>query len=617
MQLKELISIINKLNPSLPSSMQESILSFKDPTVSDDVLKKRYTLKKVEIHTWPLTTTKSPKKEFYDINSDTSLPKNLPDLFNYILNEDYIKIKSLLEEHPELANLKDYNGLYSHAAHELASYISSDEIFKLFFIARKKLKFISEKEEIIQHDYARYFNGEYSVVKMRRSQEYKKSEYKENYLSRMTSDDPVTPVTLSDSSIDPIAMAESPEAMMQILKDLKDPDLSDRFTQAIRQDDVEMVKTMLYYMEQLPEKYNATFFEYFFRNYRSLSKEMFEVFLLYYGKTYEQPLPEGPYNPDLDRGVCGVLQRYNSSIKDLKNKKLYRPVLQSPTEYQSQTQSLIENFISPDRKFDILSIQKPIGLLTEKEKEEMYKLFFYNFSMIKDDSISNQQKYFNKAVSDLNSKGYFVLVNLFYDQKTKKLVSFLTTEIKSSYHETVGDFVFFHGKLAGNNPEYSSLNLTNLSARNFLAEAISQPKPVYMFIKSIPPGYALCTLPFHIDFSPKKPIPSPLLQHIVGLADDALVGEVIPCKLKVNDRRQPKSLNFPLMYYRDMIGSGKENAMPIVFRGDQECIKQYFKLLQHNGISPEQFDNYVQQYNQMKKDRFNSPSARTLKYEYR
>ena len=600
-QINELIAIINKLNPKLPCSIQENILDFINPQINDNQLSNKYPKQKKTIYEYPRTIGK-PVKTFCESDNDI-LPTTLPDIFTYILNEDYIKLKLLLEDQPKLANLRDPFGRY---AHDVACHISSNEIFKLFFNARERLGYVNERESIIQDHYTRYFNKQYSVVGLFRDDEYTRLQYKEGYLcrlSRMETKD-LDSAASANQVITATTSLDMPrdKKMMLTLKYQSEQDFSDRFTQAIKQDDVAIVKAMLYYLKQLPDKDNATFLEFIWRKHTTLSTEMYNIFLYYYQKTYNLPLPTGMLNNDIKQEICDMIKKYNLQIEDVRNKKLRSPILQHPIKYQSQ--SLIETFISSDHEFNILSIQKPIELLTKKEKEEMYQLFFYNFSIISDNSTINKQKYFNAAISSLNHQDSFDLVNLFYDQKTGKLVSFLTTRIISSYHQSVGEFILFHSKFAGNNPQYSSLNLTNLGMRNFLAEAISQSnKPVYMFIKSIPPGYALCLLPFHIDFSPKKPIPQSLLEHIVSLADDDLTGEVIPCKLKVNSERKPTFANLPLTFYRDIVGDGEKNAMPIVIPGNQECIEQYFELLKYNGISLDTFNDYIQKYNQMKQDR--------------
>lgn len=600
-QINELIAIINKLNPKLPYSVQENILDFINPQVKDNQLSNKYPKQKKTICEYPRTIGK-PIKTFCESDNDI-LPTNLPDIFKYILNEDYIKLKLLLKGQPKLANLRDPFGSY---AHDVACHISSNKIFKLFFNARERLGYINEHEFIIQDHYKRYFNKQYSVISFCRDNEYKRLQHKEGYLyrlSKMKIKDPDS----SESANQIITATTSPDIprdkkMLLTLKYQSDQDFCNRFTQAIKQNDVAIVKTMLYYLKRLPDKDNATFLEFILRKYQTLSTEMYNVFLLYYKKTYGLTLPKGILNQDIKQEICDMIKKYNLQIEDARSKKLRSPILQHPVKCQSQ--ALIETFISSDHEFNILSIQKPIDLLTKKEKEEMYELFFYNFSIISDNSTINKKKYFTTAISSLNQQNSFDLVNLFYDQKTGKLVSFLTTRIISSYHQSVGEFILFHSKFAGNNPQYSSLNLTNLGMRNFLAEAIDQSnKPVYMFIKSIPPGYALCLLPFHIDFSPKKPIPQLLLEHIVSLADDALTGEVIPCKLKVNSERKPNFSNLPLTFYRDIVGDGEKNAMPIVIPCNQECIKQYFELLKYNGISLDTFNDYIQKYNQMKQDR--------------
>ena len=612
-QINELIAIFNKLHLPLPCLIQKNIIDFINPTTKDNDLAKKFPQQKRVIVEYPRTTGK-PINTFCE--SDDVLPTILPDIFTYILDDNYIKLKSLLQEHPQLANVRDPIGCY---AHDVACHISSNQIFKLFFIARERLGYINEHESIIQDHYARYFNNQYSVVSILRDSECQRSKHKEGYLYKLSQikihkykdkDNFSTPTnnkpSFSQTIQKTIPDLSGEKNLMLILKHQIDKDFSNMLATAIKRNELAIVKPILYYMKQLPEKDNATFLEFILKEYKTISLEMYNFFLLYYKKTYAVPLPTGVLNKDVSQEIQTMTKEYNCQIQILANKKLSTPILQYPSKYQSK--ALIETFVSSDNRFNILSIQKPIRLLTASEKQEMYELFFYNFSIINDNSTRNQQKYFATATSGLSNKDSFELVNLFYDQKTNKLVSFLTTRIISSYHQSVGDFVLFHSKFAGNNPAYSCLNLTNLGVRNFLAEGMMQTnKPVYMFIKSIPPGYALSVFPFHVDFSPKKTIPAMLLEHIVSLAEDALTGEVIPCKLKVNAERKPTFANLSLTFYKDLIEDDEKNAMPVVISCNEECIKQYFVLLKNNGITLDNFNNYIQQYNQIKQD--NQPTV--------
>lgn len=185
------------------------------------------------------------------------------------------------------------------------------------------------------------------------------------------------------------------------------------------------------------------------------------------------------------------------------------------------------------------------------------------------------------------------LVFLFYDNKTKKLISFLTTSIQNTCHQSIGEFVLIHAKLAANNPKYSGLNLTNIALGQILLleSSVNKHKPTYVFFKSIPPGYAICMMPFNIDFFPKNYMPYYLLQHIIHIVKDSLTETGMQCKLRVNSERTPKHLSLPLRFYKSTIGDGIKNAMPVVFSVDNNTTKAYFELLKHNGINSNNLSN--------------------------
>lgn len=97
-----------------------------------------------------------------------------------------------------------------------------------------------------------------------------------------------------------------------------------------------------------------------------------------------------------------------------------------------------------------------------------------------------------------------------------------------------------------------------------------EKQTTYMFMKAIPPGYALGLLPFYdVEFFPKHRyiMDSSLLKHAVGLTGEALhetivspsnhedSHEVLKCKLAVQNARQPKALTMLLAFYQMHVGS--------------------------------------------------------------
>ena len=159
------------------------------------------------------------------------------------------------------------------------------------------------------------------------------------------------------------------------------------------------------------------------------------------------------------------------------------------------------------------------------------------------------------------------MISIFKNEETGKICSFSIIELIESHHHSIGDFILYHTKLAGNDPDYNSLNFAKIGLRNGLATGIYHyhEKPVYCFMKDIPPGFAINCLPTtYINFNLKKNICSrELLELAAHLAGEKIYEDTMLCKLKLKNSILPYSINKTMSYYQEIIRSGYNKAMPI------------------------------------------------------
>ena len=584
-QLKELIAIINELTTiNLPDHMQDNILKFIHFKIDNHTLKTAFSSQKNRVYNYPpIITGKIPNNYFIDNNPHILCPE----IFNYILADHKPKIEELLKKDPCLANAKSHDLPYARSAHDLASEISSDSVFKLFVVAREKLD-LSNLDFALQQHYLRYFTGKWSIISERRLDAQQREKNKEQYLKWCKS------IQENQEYYD--NWHKHLEQMYSkynatIPTDIKDfsllteDELAHELDTAIRKNNPEAFRKTLYFLKSFPIKYNATYEDLLFDRIDQLSDKMLEIFLAYRKRAYIEgllaPVTPGPYNSQVSPTICHMLQQHRNDQKKLLNKRELYLRLQGTATYNGN--SLIESFVLPNKRTIILSVQKLIATITETEKKQMEELFYLNFDPVK--GSIHKQEYFKKIFSKSNSTN---IVNLFYDQH--KLIAFSTIELKKSYHKSVGGaFVFFHGKLACNSPEYASLDLTTLGViRNFIVEASINSNPVFMFIKSIPPGLALKKLPFlNGNFHPKNIHYDRSFSKLLAedLAEDKLEDNKMPCKLEVTPIRKGSSTapSLELMFFKDYVGTEIQYAMPIILPADTKNIAQFlakeFQLL--------------------------------------
>jgi len=658
---KEITTFLHKA-ADLPKEMCNTMINFLNPAISVEELTKPYPEapkdeKPTYFDHYDVVFRVGHSSWVYTPESDARLPSNLPPLFKLIINEDYQGIQKILETNPALAKSRCHRG---HLAHKVAADCATNrDILKLFYKAFEQLPELSDNDECDKRRYNRlitdakdsqslfFFNVQKAEAsKKKYKEDWNHSALKRPYWLQACVDGDVHQV-LSHLKKHPddlqkrdvlgfdaltLAAANGHVALVKQLlklfeeKDIKisdcyegpsklyfklvdqirchkvmglilpklkkGTDFSHRLFYAIKQNDVLMVEAMLFYIEQLPEEKGLSVWEVILANTHNQQNEMRGVFLNYYEKCYGQPL-------------FGAPSEYLKRLQANQNRQKNRPKLHGKPVVKDH--SIIEIFKRND--LTIKAIQKPISALSPEEKEEMFALFTDNFSIAEayKNSLS-KESYFQEALAD--SEDRQIWVHLFYDTKKQKLISFLTTEVISASFQKK-EFILFHGKLACNNPEYSSLNLTNIGFRTALVERqINHDKPVYAIMKAIPPGHALNIMDFvHTLFSPKNDyfIKKDLLNcfaHLIGETILEKKGEsVMLCKLEVNMKRLPKYLSLPLKYFHRFLKNADEEnavAMPVSFQFDSQTCSQYLQILNYNGVSKQNLKEFASCYHQLR-----------------
>lgn len=597
-QLMELISIINHLNGNIPKSLQDNLLKFNDFSCSDDILKNMYQLQEQIFYERPRVVYPEKsieakiKEKIYD---EFSIPEYLPPIFKYIIKpeltvDEYGKLRCLLEKDPTLALTKDPAGCM---AHQLAARICSKDVLWLFYTALSKLLLNDDRSKHV-HDwymhYKLYFDGnDYSYAKEYRI-ENKMDECRKAYLHKIHEYSTNISETEYKHAYPNLKNPKDQDCLQneEYIRNLHFGilqghviDLQQELSQVIDNNNLIKFKSILFYLQCLPVKDNGTFLEYILRS-KKISKQMLEMFFSYYYHVHNQLLPEGPYNKNTDPELIKMIIDYNSQVEAKQLKALRFPKFKN-VELDVRC-GLMQYYI--DNHNNILLVQKPIYLLNDQEKQAMYCCFANNFRMLNQDSDPARREYFYNQLSVKNIDN-LELVSLFYNSNNE-LMAFLTAVIHSSCHQFVGDFILIHAKIACNNPKYAGFNLINLALGQLLllSERVTNiDSQIYVFFKSIPPGYAVSMMPFYIDFFPKNYIPYHLLQHIVQLAEDHLNQNGMSCKLKVARERINQDKDLAYKFYEYTIGKGIENAMPVIFSMNQKNSSAYLKVLKSYGIT--------------------------------
>lgn len=384
-QLIELVEISSKLNSNISSDIQDNIFKFADFSILDQAFIDMYPLNEKIFHKSPRviplnkTVKAIVKEKLYD---KFSKPKYLPKIFKYIINpeltpEEFVGLQNLIENNPDIINTRDPDGII---AHELAAKISPDHIFYLFYKGLCKYNLTQNSDRStsdFEKDYKLCFDKKsYSYVFKYRTVA-KMEEIRNLYVSKLHH----YSMHISDYEYenDYLNLKDQLDILLpeeqNIMKSLhlgvlqgNQLNLDKTFTQVIDSNDIIKFKSILFHLKTLLLKDNGTFLEYILRNHKNISIEMLKLFFVYYYNSYGNPLPDGPYNQDLDTNLLQMIKNYNIQVKEKEIKQLKFPKLQNFYVYENCT--IKQHFSSEYGQYDILLIQKPICLLTIEEKKK-------------------------------------------------------------------------------------------------------------------------------------------------------------------------------------------------------------------------------------------------------
>ncbi len=404
----------------------------------------------------------------------------------------------------------------------------------------------------------------------------------------------------------PIEHASSPKVMEILLHYFVDPsvhDINDRLIQAIKSNDVKMVTYMLYYLHELPSECGLTALELAIKyscreNYGT---EVLSVMLEYYDKEvshgpYDVDIKEymlkfvdedsaimdvhGPYALNITPAVRDMLIAHNQRIRKYIRLKNQRPKVFGEVSVTSDGK-IHEVFKYKNKNLDLVIM--PMSDLTDEDKSEISRIFFYNFKMFGSDSEGQRLKYLQKSVfptKNSSNKNYYIAMM----KNADNLIAFVMFE-----KMLVDDKCIFYFKLAANDPGYPSMGFLTLTFRVPLAYKKNHPnEKVFIYFKSIPPGYGICTLPKNVVFFPKYHFSHSLIDKIVQLTGDALHTKTIQVRLEVLAARKPSKENFALRYYTHIVGPGTENAMAVCMEVNDQAIQSYLQELEYYDITQQE-----------------------------
>lgn len=612
---------------------------------------------------------------------DKKIPSEIPEIHAAILLNEMDTIKEMLEENPNIANMKDPWGI---EAYSLARRIGSLELFKEFYNAREKLSPNGFSDAELQRSYQRlvreWEKADHDILTRRSSYPItrkKASELREKriakYLEKLCNipfpirselhqaciegklevventlqkqpehlekQDPrgYTPLLLAAANghvellkwlinqgaslrtveylryddrglpflIRPIDNASTPEIMEILLQHYIDPhDYNDRLEKAIMENDISMAEVMLYYLHKLPTDRGLSALDFVIKETcRHERLEMLSLFLSYYDDyvpegPYDLNLcefirkatptcdpnfmsPEGPFAYNIPEKVAQMLKAHNEKIARKEKTRTQRPKIYKE-ELDIDGKS-IKTHLKTEDNIRITSTIKPISSIstdeTDPEFKELYALFDDTFKMRIDDTEENRKKYLKGALGDNPEK--FVFINLFHINN--KIVAYATFEIETAFHPEKGYFTLLHIKLVASSV---SMGLINLVFRMPLVLKLLAPKTkLIVFMKLIYPGYVLCLLPKGLEFFPKQAFSENFMSYIVDRTRENLYGKTIPAKLEV--KTQPNRSNFPLEYYKHLLGKNTEDAMAVCYEIDEETMQKYFSELSFHDVNQE------------------------------
>lgn len=369
----------------------------------------------------------------------------------------------------------------------------------------------------------------------------------------------------------PIDNAKTPEIMERLLYEGVSLEVvNSRLADAVRDNDFNMVRVILFYLKTLPEnKVGITPFDLAVQGAKPGDLRILEFFLKYWtwhvpdGPYDKETLPQVPTDPVVTAEMEALFTAHNKRLDGrAQRKRVGQTYIAQPT-YFPET-SCIENRITLEGQ-TYQSVIKPAHLLTHDELAELEKK--PDIFKFLGENARNQAGYFKTMLlpqpTDADRQFYIDI----WKAKDNTITNFFAFDVERIRHPKYGDLILFHGKLACN---FSPIGIADLNFhRVSLSLAQCNPKAkVFVFFRAIPPGYGMSYVPPGVAYYPKNYLPEDLITAIFATKGIKINQRVVGTD--VNAKTVPPFFQLPQEYHRHLTGGACDKAVPVCYRLDSD-----------------------------------------------
>lgn len=329
-----------------------------------------------------------------------------------------------------------------------------------------------------------------------------------------------------------IDFVRSTDVLKVLLFNHADPDYLLHFVNAIRNNNVEIIKIFLHYLDKFSDDHLGLMpLEWAIRtaSIEKISPKIIERILGY----WNDYVPDGPYDKSLGSEIIQLLENHNRRISKRKEWIVKKPQWTSTNIAEHN----LKMWFSFADKSKLNVTTKRVCDLTPNELSGCRVWFDQCFRLLKDDTPENRDAYFHKL---FNSKRHQLAYVDLYRHKDE-IIAFLAFEFLSTYHRSTGKALVFHAQLGACCKDYRNMGLVSLSFRGLLAASnINRDIPILCYAKCIEPGQGFNMFPLHYKGFPTHRVPKGLIPHVVKLTGEVLnmPEKTITAKLTVDSLNQ-------------------------------------------------------------------------------
>jgi ankyrin repeat protein len=358
-----------------------------------------------------------------------------------------------------------------------------------------------------------------------------------------------------------------------------------RLADAVRQNDYDMVKILLFYLRKLPvDKVGLTPFELAMKYAITGNMDIIKFFLKY----WNQYVPDGPYDkktfPETPNDLMvseeleQLLVAHNQRIEArVKRKKVGKTCLDSPT-LLADAQGIQTAIVLDGQSYQ--STIKPADKITSEEMRQLESKpdVFYFLGGVKS---RNQAEYFKTMLlpqkTEANRRSY---VDIWTDEEGN-ITNFFAFDVEQIQDPDHGHLILFHGKLACS---FSNIGITDLNFHRISYSLMTcHPQTqVYVFFRAIPPGYGMSYIPQGMPYYPKYHFPEDLVTKIFatkGISiDQRMVGT------DVNAKQALTFLQLSQEYHRHITKGAPDKAVPVCYKLDTDTAASVLSRLSGYGV---------------------------------